>query len=81
MGSEHATPGRPGAPSSFPGGKVGDGRRKEKEVSGAGGGSEIFSRFHGYAVWHEREKTTKALEKHASFWISSRTKETSTRAR
>jgi hypothetical protein len=44
--------------------RVGDaGRSNEKVVTGEGGGSEIFSRFDGYAVWHdslrerEREKT------------------------
>ena len=35
---------------------MGDGRRREKEVRGAGSGSEIVSRFDGCAVWHDRER-------------------------
>ena len=30
---------------------MGDGRRKEKEVRGAGSGSKMFSRVEGYAVY------------------------------
>jgi hypothetical protein len=46
--------------------RVGDGRRKEKEVNGAGGGSEIFSRFDGYDA---RERTTEGTWEARLFFV------------